>query len=540
VSTVPEDEIIIRQLRCDCEAHGRDATSVARERLEQVAKRHLPQVLGQCLEAAIPDDWRGTDTIISILRLDADLDIDVDADPVLIAREWAKALAISLVNAKDQAGVEVFRSSDDRLGAFLTSFMNGTAWSDGRWQDFEGVKALPFERALSTILQRDLDQSLAALATMPGQLRTSIIAKLGRDEAMRMLHALAPDPAQAVSKDRLKACVLTAQDAIRQAPLQVRSSPAQLCLFSLLSDPATRRACINVGATRAAHVLWRISMGSTAEGNASVSIQDQLYAAANALLTKADIDRIEDLLPSMAPRTRPERKQVAAKREFLDVEMVTPFGGVFLVLPHILALPGAITSTDALGIAARALGVSQAVLATDAVAAHVFDAWPDDGRTDPGVETKELATWAKGEGAQDQQWRKIKGTSQIVLVAEPHGYWLQSKPQSSKADHAASDIDPEDWAAVMPEKEPDDVGLAAQIVLRRFAYRIPGFAASSVRYLRDNFLSMEASVQLGADQASVRLGPAPLAVMLNMTGLARQKYEVPSALTVQLSVREDA
>lgn len=61
----------------------------------------------------------------------------------------------------------------------------------------------------------------------------------------------------------------------------------------------------------------------------------------------------------------------------------------------------------------------------------------------------------------------------------------------------------------------------AQGMLRDFAWRLPGFAHSSLSHLRYNFLAVEARVEMEAERWLVRLGRPALNVVLAMTGLAR-------------------
>jgi hypothetical protein len=70
------------------------------------------------------------------------------------------------------------------------------------------------------------------------------------------------------------------------------------------------------------------------------------------------------------------------------------------------------------------------------------------------------------------------------------------------------------------------LSIAAQGLLRNFAWRLPGFAFSSVAYLYPNFLDFTASLVDAPDRRVVRLGRPPLHLVLNMTGLARSSYHL--------------
>jgi hypothetical protein len=70
------------------------------------------------------------------------------------------------------------------------------------------------------------------------------------------------------------------------------------------------------------------------------------------------------------------------------------------------------------------------------------------------------------------------------------------------------------------------LSVAAQGVLRSFAWRLPGFSRSSLPYLHANFLNVPASLEEQPDRRVVLLGRPPLGVILNMTGLSRGTYRL--------------
>jgi hypothetical protein len=70
------------------------------------------------------------------------------------------------------------------------------------------------------------------------------------------------------------------------------------------------------------------------------------------------------------------------------------------------------------------------------------------------------------------------------------------------------------------------LSVAAQGVMRAFAWRLPGFAGSNLPYLHRNFLDFAGSVEEEATRRVVRLGRPPLHLVLNMTGMNRSAYGV--------------
>ncbi len=66
----------------------------------------------------------------------------------------------------------------------------------------------------------------------------------------------------------------------------------------------------------------------------------------------------------------------------------------------------------------------------------------------------------------------------------------------------------------------------AQGMLRDFAWRLPGFAHSSLSHLADNFLSIAARLEVAPQRWLAQLGRPPLNVVLSMTGMARKHYRL--------------
>lgn len=70
------------------------------------------------------------------------------------------------------------------------------------------------------------------------------------------------------------------------------------------------------------------------------------------------------------------------------------------------------------------------------------------------------------------------------------------------------------------------LSVAAQGLLRNFAWRLPGFAGSNLPYLYSNFLDLTASLEDEPDRRVVRLGRPPLHLILTMTGMLRKVYRL--------------
>jgi hypothetical protein len=70
------------------------------------------------------------------------------------------------------------------------------------------------------------------------------------------------------------------------------------------------------------------------------------------------------------------------------------------------------------------------------------------------------------------------------------------------------------------------LSVAAQNLLRNFAWRLPGFAESNLPYLSNNFLDFSASLEEELTRRIVRLSSPPLRLVLGITGMMRQSYRL--------------
>jgi hypothetical protein len=70
------------------------------------------------------------------------------------------------------------------------------------------------------------------------------------------------------------------------------------------------------------------------------------------------------------------------------------------------------------------------------------------------------------------------------------------------------------------------LSVAAQQLLRSFAFRLPGFAESNLPYLFDNFLDFSSSLEDEPEHRVVRLSSPPLHLVMNLTGMSRGSYRL--------------
>jgi hypothetical protein len=159
----------------------------------------------------------------------------------------------------------------------------------------------------------------------------------------------------------------------------------------------------------------------------------------------------------------------------------------------------------------------------------------------PTQGVRRLAGWLTGESAPRRLLcldRRVAAATRRALpdlrlepaTIEPHG----GEDETVTATLARLDRVPSDVAHLTlppPFGGPRPLGLAfavaAQGLLRAFAWRLPGFARASLGHLHTNFLDVRARIEDEASRRVVRLGRAPLHLVLSMTGMTRTSFVLP-------------
>jgi hypothetical protein len=134
------------------------------------------------------------------------------------------------------------------------------------------------------------------------------------------------------------------------------------------------------------------------------------------------------------------------------------------------------------------------------------------------------------------------GHTAAVRLDPARGYWISlsasSKMLSRPADLPEPMRDAIDRLAEDVEyfALPDAFGLSdshdsaltviSQGLMKDFAWRLPGFSWSSPRFLFENFLNCDASVEAKDETFRVTVGKSSLSLILNVTGIHRQRFEL--------------
>jgi hypothetical protein len=470
-------------------------------RLAPLAHR-LSGALGEALGAM---EASPSEEVWLVRRVEAEATLDTTAEPILVARRWAAALAGAIARRLDPAaeGVVRFPHRAAFLARFLADLARGHAWSAWYYRPFEGLRVLPIPAALRTATLAEPAGGCDALLLLDGRERDRVVEALGRIEAARVLEGLAEVGA---SGDPLPAAAALLAAATMSGSAAPGCPDRQaLRLFLRLAAEAPQGSTPAGPATAAlARALAYLHAHAPAPGMLR-AIREAEGAAA--LYGAAGPEAGEALLPllRLAPALRAALLDAVASGAADGPEDArdTPFGGLFLLLRDLdEVLPDMAGWPAPEGCRPDAV-LRLLVLACCAGAARSASAWRDPVWRDllglPGRFGREaLVVWAAGvpRGAL-AAWR-----GQLPPVPSPR------RPAAGFPD--------------LPPRLRLCIARAAGWLLARFCGRLPGFGGSSPAYLWRNFLDLQARAETVGTSIRVELTRPPLDPVLAMTGALRQ------------------
>ena len=269
----------------------------------------LATLIGSLLPGSDPGVWK-----IRRLRADLDLEIDTgrDSDPDAIRDAFAYCVARELLRAiaegPDDEGVVRFPDRPTFLAGYLEERAEGLNLS-WYYETFEGLRLLPTSSAIRTAV---LDDPVVGLAAMKS---------LGPDRLKRVLSALTERDAERILENLADSDTPGNPAACEQAVERVGNrpsptSPAAVAIFLYIQA--------HFPVHRAGPPLRHAAVAAAQRKPETTSL------GRNVLLS------VENSEPSLTPsrrRMEPRRDSVALDRR------ATPFGGAFLLLPILDALP---------------------------------------------------------------------------------------------------------------------------------------------------------------------------------------------------------
>jgi hypothetical protein len=476
-------------------------------RLENLG-RTLPHRLGQHLGAF------GGETGVTVIRelaIDVSLDLDCPAEHNLerISRALATALARKFENGAQ--GIVRFPDKAAQLCSFLRDYLGGDAWSLWFHQPFSGASSLPPPRALGTVLAREPETSLAALALLTPSELSLLGRKLGTGVDLFRTSIAAENADDEPGVSTIEGMWIAAA---MHGDCETAALLASLCAFRLHERKVPGSATLRVAAAIAeATANAAAASGASPRDATQPEIHSQSSGAGEPLRLGGLSPTVRSVLRALAGTHDPQH---AAHRTG------TSLGGTFLLLRDLDRLP-----LGALAGAEDCQGLSPA----------------------QSFRTLVLCRMAGKDGArvllQDPVWRSLLGLPRQLGIAQLRA-WADNQLSHRAAALAKSRpriecVSPR-WrdGAELAKHASRPVAAAAGWVLSMFSRRLPGFWQSSPSYLRRNILDVRATVEHD-DFASVTItiDRPPLDPVLALSGAAAWEQEfdwtMPSRIAVQRS-----
>lgn len=554
----------INHWHIDCVvARGHPAPERARSDLDQLFAR-LPDELA----AGLAPWFDSEDGVVLIKDLDFECELDLaDASDATFAR-WMQRFSRALVEAIHSGDHMRFANVAAYRAQFIADLACGHAWRAWYYRGFAGLQALPTAAGIRTVLLEDSTLGRSILAALPARAWPALATMLPECEALRIIEGLATTSDDAI----LDPCRLRALSA-QAADLVPQQAPGFLRALAIMH--AALRADVPATQDLAAWALLAGEVIDLASGAQRNGLVRALLDGNTAALAVAGVEaqRSRDALAAhpewrapLADLLDPGSSPAASSRHD-GTPAWSDFAGLALLLPEMdgllddavcAALPplhdplprnvaGWLAVAHGAG-APRTLRLLREGFWRDffAVAPQFgiddLRAWLEEVDAAPAMACLARHAQTLARGTDTHALLAGKGTRAWLRVDQATGVWCE---WTSTAEHARPS-GPVGFAATRDARRDwnylhTDLGLPepwqrffiqlAQVALRRFAYRIPGFAGTSLDHLHANFLG--AAGQHAGD-GCLRLVRPPLHALLNLTGISRShlQWSGPPARTL--------
>jgi hypothetical protein len=565
---VPGDQPVLEALKVKLD-------SAIQDRLT----RELATLLSRALTVADEGMW-------FIRRIEVNLDLNVAWESERLARLWALSIVRSLASILQADGngssALYFPSRSAYLAHFLLDLIQGTAWGSWYYAPFEGLRMLPLSAAVRTAICEDPLVGVKAMISLERSAMRQVLQNLNLNDARRVLALLSDSNSSAMSGTEPREALSRYLESMREAAkrsgvaesianedsayTQMAMPQADQSLDWRIAAPVASHAPASLHVATPQAVFQRGSRTtlfggaflllpmmaslnleqvvgswpSVAESSGLVALRFLLLlkclGQANGLRALND-DLFRDLLtisPDLDARSlqrwqaRLSTAQLddllfALKNSHFAPNSIEREEWILVQLPR-LGGPVALLLDSHAGIwrfADRFSFRSRPIL-EQRLRIWLRVAHPDAVlRCDPAL--AELATEA---------WK-----GRQILALEPHARAVPRISKQKPAPESDAPIRREQLAMDLdyltlprelrgPAQVDLTLSVAAQNLLFAFSRRLPGFARSSLPYLYTNFLDFPASLEEESARRLVRMGRPPLALILNITGMNRDKYHL--------------
>jgi hypothetical protein len=511
-------------------ASDHPAPQSVKQRLDDALSKNLADSLRVALSSWFSDD---DPSIWFVRQLDVNLDLNLDWNPEQVGKTWATQLVRKLSRdlKEDSAhGIIRFPNRAAYLASFLRDLATGDAWSKWYYTSFDGLRMLPVSAAIATAIRNDVETSLPALLQLSTKDLIKVLDALSTQGARRVLDAIAEQrPALDESRCFVELWNIWKRD---ESELLYTSNELSGALRLYLEverrehagGPTLQRAalalvrlvmCLNSG-SRNENVLRALLNGDIAELYVAAGAED-----AEVLLpfTHCPTELLQEIWTTVSATPDPTSYERASDKAY------TSFGGVFILLPLLDRLPlDELTEGWPDVDQQRAVSLARFIVLVKCMGRERFNrAWNDPLLREllqigPRISTDLMNDWSRISRraiesflqrltAWDRENYPLEHTLFVVTKLNDDLEYLTS-PAFTSADFNLA------------------LSVAAQRVMRQFAWRLPGFSRSSLPYLYTNFLDFRASVAPEPDRHVVRVGTPPLNIILAITGLQRASFNL--------------
>jgi len=316
-------------------------------KLDDTVLKDLPDALNTAMSRFLSS---ADESVWLIRRLDVNLDINAGWNREILANSWAnqieRSLTVNLRSDADSQNVIRFPNRAAYLSAFLNDHANSNATGKWYYQSFDGLRLLSLSASLRTAICDDPNDGLHALLRLDDYQLNGVLRALSARDAQRVLERLA-EVGNAMSNEG--ACFRAVLTACSEGDHLETLDEANAVLGLCLKVCRTHVEILSATLMRVAKALVRLR--SLLE-NADASGRKKLITAVTskdiatlyrylgsvdgeklAPLTRCPTDQVPDLAPILLKR----RSEVAATSD--SKLRYTQFGGVFLLLPVLNAMP---------------------------------------------------------------------------------------------------------------------------------------------------------------------------------------------------------
>jgi hypothetical protein len=516
------DVIHVGKLECRYfTSHDHPSPQMLQHRLDDVTQKAFAPALSAAFENALPEPDPG---VWLLRRLNLSLEAATDWDQERLTGAWARVAARTVVerieNVNSDPEVLHFASRAAYLAQFLADLARGQAWDKWYYWPFSGLRLLATPDAIVAAILNDIGNSPEALQSVPEAGMQQILAVLHARHCERIWHALVVQPSpSATEQDLLEpykrwSAVKPALPSFHHRCLWLLHSTAGLAHFNAIEAVAAlEQARLSLTAGGFDDLLIQLHRGSIAQ--AFIRVGGDLAARLNPWT-----DVSEALLQTIR---KPDAQTISEKNAEPPVS-ATSFGCVFLLLPAIASFP---TESAAVRFAMFEHCVPAALRAhvrRDPLLHELFQTDSAEAVFDSAHLLAGFHQWLRNEEyISGEQAEELRAGEFTIAVDPLRGHWLSLQPA------AKATISHPDFTFLEPGLSDCDrvLCLIARAMLKSFAWRLPGFAESSLNHLWSNFLDIFANMQLFDDRRVVRVSKPPLHLVMSLTGMLNVTYSIP-------------